>query len=255
MKFTKVAVILAAALLVALPVAAQGTFSQIALITGWDTKFILINLSTTDPAPGTLSFFGKDGSPVAIQVVGGNSATVQSFNIPAGGSITMALQPGAVGEAWAKLASTNGVLIRGQGIYKYTPIGVAPSEMVVPLDTGYQAPTCIIPFPNLPAPSSTILPFDTTGSMTTAIAVTNISAASKTFDMVYADENNVTIFTDHMTLAANAHTSFLAPDRSSTLAGKKGVLRLTAGPTDISMIAFFYDLSTGAFGTIFPNVK
>jgi hypothetical protein len=151
-------------------------------------------------------------------------------------------------------------LIRGQGIYKYTPVGVAPSEMVVPLDAGYQAPTCIIPFPNLPAPSSTILPFDNTGSLTTAIAVTNISAATKTFDMVYADENNVTIFTDHISMAAHAHFSFLDTDTSTAfgsalLANKKGVLRVGAGPTDISMIAFFYDTATGAFGTIFPSVK
>jgi hypothetical protein len=167
----------------------------------------------------------------------------------------MALQPGAVGEAWAKLASTNGVSIRGQGIYKYTPLTGSPSEMVVPLDTGYQAPVCIIGFPDLPAPSSTILPFDNTGSSTTAIAVTNISAASKTFDMVYADENNVVIFTDHFTLAPNAHTSFLDTDRSSLLASKKGVLRVSAGPTDLSVLAFLYDLSSGASGTVFPSFK
>ena len=253
MRSTHVIVILVAALLLSLPAAAQGTFSQIALNANWQTIFILVNLSTTDAATPQLSFFQNDGTPLSIQVVGGNNAAVQGFAIPAGGSIVVTLQAGAVGEAWAKLDST--VPVRGQGVYTHTQPGVADSSLVVPLDTGYQAPTCIIPFPNLPAPSSTILPFDTTAPYTTAIAVTNISSASKTFDLVYSDQNNVAIFTDHITLASHAHVSFLAPDRSATLANVKGVLRVNAGPLDVSVLAFLYNLTSGASGTIFPSFR
>jgi hypothetical protein len=254
MKFKHVVAMVVAALLLSLPAAAQGTFTQIALNANWQTLFILVNLSTTDAATATLSFYQNDGTPLAVQIAGGATATTQNIPIPAGGSVTVTLVAGQVGEAWATLTSS-GPQIRGQGIFRHTQPGVADSELVVPLDTGYQAPTCIIPFPNLPAPSSTILPFDNTSPRTTAIAVTNVSNASKTFNLVYADANNATIFTDTITLAAHAHISFLATDRSQALVNTSGVLRINAGPTDVSVLAFIYNLTSGASGTVFPSVR
>jgi hypothetical protein len=253
MKRSRMFVLFSTVLCASMTAAAQGTYPHFSEDVNWQTTFTLVNMSLTDQAQAQISFFADDGTPLAMQIAGRDKAAVQQVAIPAGGSVTLALDAaGASWQGWAKLDSTNDVPIKGQGIFRRHQAGVPEAEGIVPLDTGYQPPSCIMALPNLGPPASTILPFDNTaGAYVTAIAIVNISHASRAIDLEYADETNHVLATDQIVLGAQQHTAFMVTDRIPTLANTKGVLHVNAGPQDVSLLAFLMR-PTGTFTTILP---
>lgn len=244
-----------AALLLSLPAAAQGTFAHFAVDSTWSTTFILVNTGTSVAAVGTLHLFNSDGTPMAMQVVGGARSDSHPVTVPAGGSATLVLDGTGAGSVtgWAKLELTSGAL--GGQILFHKNEGGGQADAVVPLDTGYQPPLCIMGFPNQGAPNTTMLPFDNTANaFATGLALVNISTATKTFELEYADENHTVLYTDHVTLGANQHTAFMLTDpahSNAASAAAKGVLRVKAGPTDVSVLGLLFR-GNYQFSTIIP---
>jgi hypothetical protein len=243
-----------AALLLSLPAAAQGTFAQVAVDSTWSTTFILVNTGTSVAAVGTLHLFNDDGTPMVMQVVGGAKSDSHPVTVPAGGSATLVLDGTGAGsvQGWAKLELTSGAL-SGQALF-HKNAGGGQADAVVPLDAGYQPPLCIFTWIQAP-PNTMLLPFDNTANaFATGLALVNVSTATKTFELEYADENHTVLYTDHVTLGANQHTAFMLTDpahSNATSAGAKGVLRVKASQNDVSVLGLLFR-GNYQFSTIIP---
>jgi len=257
----RILTLVGAVLLFSLPAAAdtstpvlQGTFAHFAVDSTWSTTFILINTSGVE-ATARLSFFGDDGQPLTIQIVGGAKDSAPQVTVPPGGSRTLSLDGGGASlQGWAKLELMEFGEIRGQILF-HKNAGGGQADAVVPLDLGYQRPMCLWPLPNQVPPNATLLPFDNTANtFATGLALVNISSATKIFDLEYADESGLVLFTDHVTLLANQHTAFMTNDpahSNSVSAAAKGVLRVKASQTDVSALGLLFRPGY-PFSTIIP---
>jgi len=231
----------------------QGTFAQIAYGGSWQTTFTLLNLSSTDLASVTLTFFGDDGSPINAPVQGSGNTASYTFTIPPSGSLNVVLANSdpTTTQGWASMSVSSGI-VRGQGSFRFLLPGGAISEAVVPLSTSGSA-ACIIPFPVVPGATPEILmPFDnTTGQYVTALAIANTSNAPLAVPIEFDDQSNMQLVVDTLNLTVNQHMAFLIPTNYPVLAGKKGILRIKESTTAVSVLGLLAN-ATNAITTIIP---
>jgi len=236
---------------------AQGSFGHVVYGSGWQTTFTFVNMSTADPANVSLNFYNNDGTALQADVQGVGKVTPYNFTIPAGNSKTVILvgDPAAPAdtEGWAQLVVVDGYpTVRGQGAFRRHLNNQPDFEAVVPL-TSYDS-ACILPFPN--QNPGVLLPFDnTTGAYTTALAFANADTVTQTLQLEYDDESNQKIISKTLTLPPNNHIALLTNVAGAAgdpiLAGKKGVLRITATSKFFAVLGLLFN-STGPYTAILP---
>ena len=98
----------------------QGTFGQIAYGGCWQTTFTFVNLSAQSAASVSLSFYADDGSPLSAPVQGVGNISPYLFTIPASGAQTVVLTStdSSTTQGWASMSIANGVIVRGQGLFR-----------------------------------------------------------------------------------------------------------------------------------------
>lgn len=67
----------------------------------------------------------------------------------------------------------------------------------------------------------------------------------------FDDQSNNKIVTDTLTLAVNQHMAFLSTQSYAALAGKKGILRISASASNVTVLGLLSN-ATGAITTIIP---
>lgn len=231
----------------------QGSFAQIAFGGSWQTTFTLLNLSASEPASVTLSFFGDNGSPLTTPVQGFGNTSSYTFTIQAGGAQNVVLFSASpvTTQGWASMSAVGGIL-RGQGSFRFVLPGGQISEAVVPLASSGST-ACIIPFPVVPGATPLILvPFDNTaGQYVTSLAIANTSNNPLAVPIEFDDQSNVQLVTDTLQLAVNQHMAFVSPQTYPALAGKKGILRIRASASSVTVLGLLSNF-TNTITTIIP---
>jgi hypothetical protein len=231
----------------------QGSFGQIAYGGSWQTTFTLMNLSSTSPVTLTLSFFGDDGSPLNAPIDGFGATAAYTLTIPAGGAQNVVLtgSPVSTTQGWASLnmTSASGGPVRGQASFRFLLPGGAISEAVVPLTLPGGA-LCIVPFPQFNP--VILLPFDnTTGQYVTSLAFANTTNSSQTYPIEFDDQSGNPLVTDTLSLTPRQHKAFVSTKVYSSLVGAKGVLKIHADPSTLTVLGLLSNM-TGAITTIIP---
>lgn len=177
-----------------------GIMPHIASGNGWQTTFVLTNLSTLpnglaqQPAQARLRFYDDNGNalslPLAFPQTGATmTAPVVNQSIPANGTLYIQTS-GDVGTALltgsAQLTGASGF-----AIFRYNPNG---QEAVVPIQSNQ---------------SSSVLAFDNTNNIATGVAISNGCAQAVTIPVTIRDDQGNQIGTSIISLAANCHTSFM----------------------------------------------
>ena len=213
----------------------QGSFAQIAFGGSWQTTFTLINMDSTSPAGGSLSFFGDDGSPLNVPVnVPGQSVVSTSsytFTIPAGGAVNIVL-PSTVPnttQGWASMTVNAGNSVRGQGSFRFLLPGGQISEAVVPL-ANQASSNCLI---LCISPSNILMPFDNTANQyITSIALANTASTTQAVAIEFRDQSYNLLVADTLNLTALQHKAFRLIDLYPQTTGMKGILRIHDNTTD-----------------------
>ena len=232
----------------------QGTFGQIAYGGCWQTTFTFANLNAQNTANVTLAFYGDDGSQLSAPVQGVGNISSYLFTIPPNGSRTVVLtstDPNAT-QGWANM-TTAGVTVRGQGSFLCRTPGRPDYEAVIPLTTP-GTPGCIVAFPP-PSDPVILLPFNNTGGHVTALAFANTTSMALPVVLEFADESSNLLVTSTLTLDAMHHTAFaLSEDSYPALKATKGILRIHASPTTLTVLGLIFNFS-GPFTTIMPIIQ
>lgn len=238
---------------------AQGTFGHLAYGAGWQTTFLIVNQDRTTTANVSLSFYSDSGGPLAAPVNGGTATSVYSFSIPPSGSSAIVLPDlgGATSnEGWASLNVSNSPSVSGQAIFRQQLGGSHPVlEAAVPFNTG--APSCLVPYGDVPLTHSILVPFDnTTNVHLTALAFANTTSAAMSVPIEFDDASGAAIASDTLNLAALNHTAFTSTAKYPETNNKSGVLRITlpggSNPGDLSVLALLADPVTGTLTTLIP---
>jgi len=189
-----------------------GSMAQVASAGGWETLFTLVNTGTTSSS-AHLDFFDNNGAPLAlpISVTPGAPATPMT-------SVDQALNPGAsvivdsTGDSaqpqsvgWAQLLATG--TVSGFGIFRFP---AAKWEAVVPLETR--------------TANSFIVAFDNTASVTTGVAVSNITQVNAVVTVTIRNDAGTQIGTTTINLPGQGHTAFMLNSQYSVTAGKRGTV-------------------------------
>lgn len=234
----------------------QGSFAQIAYGGSWQTTFTLLNLSSTDSASVTLSFFGDNGSPLDAPVQGFGNTSTYTFTIPSGGAqnVVLSSSSSTTTQGWASMSVATGI-VRGQASFRFLLPGGQISEAVVPLAASGST-SCIIPFPPVPGATPAILvPFDNTaGQYVTSLAIANTSNAALAVPIEFDDQSNMQLITDTLQLSINQHTAFVSPQRYPALAGKKGILRIRESASSVTVLGLLSN-ATNTITTIIPVIQ
>ena len=231
----------------------QGAFGQVAFGGSWRTTFTLLNLSSTDVAIVTLSFFGDNGSPLDVPVEGFGVTSVYALTLPAGGAQNVSLSnaDSATTQGWASMSSTGRV--RGQGAFAFlvpNKAGVI-SNAVVPLALAGLA-GCVVPFPQIDP--VILMPFDNTnGEFVTSVAFANMNAKipAQSFVLEFNDQSNNQLATETLNMATMTHLAFVTPARYPALKGKKGIIRIHASASELAALGLLSN-AAGVITTIFP---
>jgi hypothetical protein len=231
----------------------QGTFAQIAYGGSWQTTFTLINLSSTDLAGVTLSFFADDGSQLSAPIQGFGNSIAYTFTIPPSGSRNIVLSSAnpTVTQGWASMAVATGI-VRGQGSFRSVTLSGAVFEAAVPLSTSGSA-LCIIPIPvSNPLDPVILIPFDnTTGQYVTSLAIANTTAMPLAVRIEFDDQSNNQLVTDTLNLTAMQHKAFVTTQSYPVLAGQKGILRIHESTANVTVLGLLSN-ATNAITTIIP---
>jgi hypothetical protein len=195
--------------------AAVPSIAQIASAGGWDTSLTLVNLGAT-PAQGALDFFDDSGNPLSLPFTfpqGSISPTTTStFNdtIDAHGLLLMDTTgpvSQAVNVGWSFLQTSGNV--SGYAVFTNTP-------------NDWQA---AVPLEALNA-SSYLLAFDNTGSLSTGLAIANLSPHSANINVIIRNDGGATIGTEIINVPGQGHTSFMLNSTYPVTADIRGTIEL-----------------------------
>jgi hypothetical protein len=221
--------------------AGTGSMPHITYNGGWETTITLVNTGTSQTTP-TLSFYGNDGSPLAVPLsypqTGTVSNTASISPVLAPGQLVIMQTEGQDAQASiagsAVLSSPKGE-VGGSAIFHYTPSG---QEGVVPLETRNA--------------TAFVLGFDDTNNRVTGIALANDTSAAANIGLIIRDDTGVTLATDSIPLKANGHTQIVLANNYPAVAGKRGSVEMD-GPAGFSALGLFVS-STGNVTTL-PTLK
>lgn len=218
-----------------------GSLAHITYNGGWETTITLVNTGTAQATP-TLSFYGDDGTPLAVPLSYPQTGTVSNT-----ATITPQLAPGqmlimqtqgqdaqpSVSGSAAMTSKTGAV--GGSAIFRYSPSG---QEGVVPMETR-NAPTYF-------------LGFDNTNQRVTGMALANDTASAANLALTIRDDTGKTIATDSIALPAYGHTQNVLPTGYPATQNIRGSVEID-GPAGFSALGLFVS-PTGNVTTL-PTLK
>jgi len=195
-----------------------GLMAHLAVGTGWETTFVLVN--TGGAAAAHLKFFDKNGNPLLLplsfpQAGGGPSTTAATVDqtIAAGASLWVRVTE-PVGAAYVEGSAqlTTDGNIGGSEIFRFDPNG---QEAVVPMESRNA--------------SSYLIAYDNTGGIVTGIAISSLSALTTLVPVTLRDDTGAVLGTGSIPLGSNGHISFspLAA-RFPQTAGLRGTIEFDA---------------------------
>lgn len=206
-----------------IPVLAQvgtsgGLLAHLAVGSGWQTTFVLVNTSSS-AAQANLAFFDKNGNPMALPLTVLETSvqslsTTFSQSIPANASVwVQASAPiGAAYLEGSAQLTTNGN-VSGFEIFRYTPNG---QEAVVPLESR--------------AASGYLIAFDNTGGTVTGIALSSSTPLAAEVPVTMRDDQGNLLGQGgaFVLLPSNGHTSFTLATQFPPTAGLRGTVEFDA---------------------------
>jgi len=215
-----------------------GSFAHFASGGGWDTIITLVNNGAAS-AQAQVNFYDESGNPATLpldfpQGASPQSASTYSQTLKPGGILVIDSQGGtnpSVGSA--QLLSDGNV--SGFLIFRYLPtVQEAAVDLVVQNASTYT------------------LPFDNTGGIATGIAMSVLSTASTSVQILVQDDKGTTLATDTITLPGRGHKSFVLGSRYPAAGAVRGSIQFqpSAG-SEIGVIGI-RALPTGAYTTIPP---
>ena len=197
------------------PVSTAASIAQIASAGGWDTNITLVNLSTF-PVGTVMNFYDDAGNPLSLPFTFPLGLTSPMTNSTVNGSInasglllvdTTGLYTQAANVGWSRLQALGKV--GGYALFTNTP-------------NNWQA---AVPLQTLNA-SSYLLAFDNTGSLSTGLAIANLSMQTANINAIIRDDSGTIIGTETITVPAQGHTSFTLSSTYTVTAGKRGTVEL-----------------------------
>ena len=196
----------------------SAAMAQIASAEGWDTAITLMNLGSTAACSSLQFFADPDGGPLSLPLSFPQGAikptTASTLNQPIQPNALLLLdttgpasQPVTVG--WAKMEGAGN--IGGYGVFTNSKTNW---EAVVPLvSTGA---------------ISYVLPFDNTGSLSTGLAVANLSSQAASVSVVIRNDRGLQIDNETIPLRPLGHTSFMLAANYAVTAGIRGTIEFTS---------------------------
>ena len=188
-----------------------GSMPHIATEENWTTSFTLVNKVPTTSVSTTLSAYDNNGNPLLLPLIvppATTAITTTSLNSALAGNSSLVLQssgpanvPVLIGGA--KLAA-NGPA-DGFAIFHRISDG---QEAVVPLE--------------MRNASSYLLPFDNTSGMALGVAMENVSSQRANITVILRNDTGAQIGTGSVSLAGNAHASFVMATQFPATAGIRG---------------------------------
>ena len=209
----------------------------------WTTSLFAVS-SSTAAATFSVSFYGDNGSSIALPFTGGGNLSALTDSVPAqgrkdyeAGSASSPLQGG-----WGLLVAEKS--ITSQAAFRRATVGGIFYEAAVPASEGYSG--FVIPFD-----ASTFPP--TGGPMYTGFAIANLNPIAAAHVTCTARDQWGTVIPNAVTIPtlnpSGHHANYLFP----ALTGKRGTLDCTAD-TLVSAIALRF-VGTDAFSTLPVIVK
>jgi M6 family metalloprotease-like protein len=199
-----------------------GSIAHIASGNGWQTTFVLVNTGTSASQIHLKFFADVTGTPLPLPLSfpqsGSGTITVASSvdqTLAAGATLLVQsaapLDP-AVTTGSAQLTTDGNV--GGFVVFRFNPSG---QEAVVPLESRNA--------------NAYLLAFDNTGGKATGVAINSVSSQAMNVPVVIRNDTGAQIATDTLTLAANAHLSFvLVTDKYPATANIRGTIEFDTPP-------------------------
>jgi hypothetical protein len=159
-----------------------------------------------------IQFFGNDGKPLTLPIVGRGPVTSVQANLGPFDSATFETEgtSATLSEGWAHVESDSE--IGGVSVFRLRVPGQPDAEAAVPLTvTG----------------ASVVSSFDNTAGYLTGIALVNHGFGSVQIYLGFTAEGGESIGSRVVVLNAKNHISFLLADRFPEVAGKRGTLQVT----------------------------
>jgi hypothetical protein len=210
---------------------------------GWETTFVLVNMTATRVA-FVQGFFDQSGKPMEVSyrsIPGGETTTANNVQgtLNPGASFNIVLfdsgTPLKVG--WSAIAyDTTFARIGGHAIFRNRVAGRADFEAVVPL-SAYDDTTFFLPFDNLQDFVTSMAILNPTSNLSTRVALT------------FLDTNAEVIATDVITLEPGQQTAFSLPEKYPAVRGRIGTLFVQSEFNRLSALGFRFN-PQGAFTTI-----
>ena len=224
-------------------------------VNAWTTEFAFTNLGSSAAAVN-IRWYGDNGQPLAVPVVGATRATTQQFVIAPNGTFSFTLdntQDPLTG-GWAAVDVVGS--ITGQAIFHSALTGRPEYITSAPLVRNGPPNGIIVlgggvPVTTVAAPVSLAVPFNNVGNAT-GVSFANITNVAQTLVLNYVDNSGAVLMAQTIPLAAGAHTSF--PLNDSRVAGKKGVVLVNGDGSPYSAIAFVQGTgaNAGTVATLLP---
>ncbi len=248
--FLKSAAISVAGLLVTVVIAGAAPAPRRSVITGsadvvfphiadggqWTTSFTLMNLSTK-PSPYTLSFFGDDGSPLTLVILGIGAASGVTGTLEVNGSVVLQTAGGgSIRQGWAQLDYTE--QMAGFAVFKSHRPGFEDSEAAVPLGSYYE--------------HRFVMAFDNTAGYVTGVAIVNPSqTVTATVFVTFRDESGNQIQLDSFTMGPLTHTAFSVPEFYPQVADRRGVVEFSTSSAALAGLGLRFN-PAGSFTSTSP---
>jgi hypothetical protein len=224
-------------------------------VNAWTTEFVFTNLGSS-AANVALRWYGDNGQPLSVPVVGGPRATTHQFAIAPNATVNFVLDntQDALTGGWAAVDVTGAV--SGQAIFHTTLTGRAEYITSAPMVRNGAPNTVIllgggVPVSTVAAPVSLALPFNNASSVT-GVSFANVTSVAQTLVLNYVDNSGAVLMTQTIPLGPGAHTAF--PLSDARVAGKRGTVLVNGDGSPYSAIAFVQGTgaNAGTVATLLP---
>ncbi|MBA3973288.1 MAG: hypothetical protein C0504_03595 [Candidatus Solibacter sp.] len=218
----------------------------------WKTTIILVNRSLAAGGNVQFAFFDQQGNPRPTPA-NGVTAPTHLINLPPGGSARVVVENDSapLSAGWLRMTPPAQVVLSGQAILRQKVAGRPDFETVVPFAGAPDAVQCLVPFNPAATAATMLYPFDNTGEFVSSIALANYGASDLSVTVDAVDEGGTSLMSVQVQLRKGNHTAFRLDLQYPILAGRKGVLRVTAPKYSLGIQAFLFNHG-GAFTTLLP---
>jgi len=208
--------------------------AQVADGGGWKTTFYITSMDTAT-STFTLRFYGDDGRPLAVPIVGKATAAFYDGTItPKAVTVIETAASGALRFGWALLETTGYLGI--QAVFRQSGGAVRPDfEAVVVGDEGFD--------------DKSVLLFDNQGFTTSMAVVNPFSFSRATVTVAIFNAGGERILLDQFTMEPMTHSAFAIPDRWPVTANQRGSIEFTTTSIGLSILGLRFN-GAGSFTSV-----